>query len=255
MLQLSIDSTFNNSCVLNIEDTTGFIGDVETGFVAEENTTLNADSFKISEGYFINFLVYKSYNCDPYVIKEEKFSYNTDDIESTYSENEFSHTYNISKDGRYTFYRFFVISKIFYLSKPSSFFTGKTVIYYDGSGLYVIINGLATAIKTIDLLDYLEIDFTGSYIDYNFLSLCEIKKMNLSLEVVLLKSCILTCPERVDSKLIFGRDYFYMLYNVILYLLSLNREADIQKLIDSSACYLETFKSLVDGTRGNCGCK
>ena len=253
MLQLSITNTFSNACVLDIEDTTGFIGTVASGFVPEDGTTSDADSFKISEGYFLNFLVYKPYNCDPYVIKHEEYQYT--DIEPVYADNDFNYSYTMTKDGRYTFYRFFIISKIFYLSKPSSFFTGKQVIYYDGSNVYAVINGLATPITKITLLDYIETNFTGSYISYNFLSLCEIQKMNLLLETTLLKSCILTCPERVDSKLLFGRDYFYMLYNVIKYLLSLNRESDIQKLIDSSACYLDTFKTLINGTRGNCGCK
>lgn len=255
MLQLSITSTFDNSCTLNVEDVTDFIGNSIDGFIPEGSPTDNSDSYKISEGYFINFLVYKPYNCDPYVIKEEVFSYNSVDIESVYAENNFTNTYTMTKDGRYTFYRFFVISKIFYLSKPSNFFTGKTIIYYDGTSLYVVNNNISTTINKINLLDYLESNITGSYIDYNFLSLCEIRKMNLLLETTLLKSCILTCPEKVDSKLIFGRDYFYMLNHVIEYLLSLNRESDIQKLIDSSACYLDTFKTVINGTRNNCGCK
>ena len=68
MITLNIDVEFNRDCVLTVTDDTGFKTTNSTGFVPEAGTRSGQNDYKISDGYFLDVIVYHKYNCDWQVV-------------------------------------------------------------------------------------------------------------------------------------------------------------------------------------------
>lgn len=260
MLQLKLETQFNNYCELTIEDTTGFIsGENPNGFLQEGVVPSANNQHHISDGYFFNILSYNGYNCNPVILNptDAPIRVNSLDVEPIYEDNNFSYTYNLKKDGLHVFTRIFVISKAFYEMKNPSFFETRTVVYYDPAEdkLYRIENSVPVEITKYQLLIELNSNWTGDYEQISLLSVCHLNTLHYKLETKLLNSCVLVCYNKIDKQLIAARDYIFMLLNVIKYLKQLNQISEAQRLIEASNSYCNLFSNLVSGSKlNNCNC-
>jgi hypothetical protein len=260
MLDLKLETQFNNYCELTIEDTTGYVApDNLNGFLPEGMVPFENNQYHISDGYFFNILSYNGYNCNPVILnpKEAPIKLNSIDVESVYEDNNLSYTYTLDKDGMNVLTRIFVISKAFYEMKNSSFFGGKTVIYYDPAvdKIYKIDGTTHVEISKYQLLTGLNSNQTGDYVQISIFSVCKLNTLSYKLETKLLNSCILICSEKIDKQLIVARDYVFMLLNTIKYLRQLNQISEAQRVIEASNSYCSLFTNLVsDSNLKDCNC-
>lgn len=260
MLEIKLETQFNNYCELTITDTTGFVASLNPGGFIQEGVVPSANNqHHISDGYFFNILAYNAYNCTPKILNptEAPIHVNSVDVEPVYADNNFVYTYTLKTDGRHTFTRIFIMTKAFYESKNLSFFEGKTIIYYDPTvdKIYKLNAGVPEELTRLQLLLTLSPTWTGDYNQTSLLSTCRLNILSYQLETKLLNSCILVCYQKIDKQLIAARDYVYMLLNVIDYMNQLDQTDEIQRLLESSSSNCGLFADLVKDTNlKDCNC-
>src|SRR5215217_1471132 len=129
MTKLKININFNSNRILSIQDTTGFGG--SEGFFLESSSPTGEGNYKLSNGYFVNLVVYHRYNTNSVIVNPNDLPYYIEsaDVSTTYANNFSTYNYTLAKDGVYSFKRIFVISKAYYLANINTI--TKEIVYYD----------------------------------------------------------------------------------------------------------------------------
>lgn len=254
MSKIKADLNFTSDCVLTIKDTSGFRSDSNPdGFLRPEDVVTTVNDFKLTDGYFVNVILYNKYVGEPYVMNAKESITKIVDVQTEYQENFTDRTYHLEKDGVYTVKRLFVISKEYYLTNIGSpLFTGKEVIYFDEEDYYyyrVTTNGLEKLTAVQLGLEFSSIN-VGLLNTYKFVSTCNLNRCNYLLQ----KKFIETRSEcDTSSSISKERDLIFMTLMVIAYLKDAGQLSEVQKLIESiDVCGLVCRK--LSSKENDCGC-
>jgi len=250
MTKLKININFNSNCILSIQDTTGFGG--ANGFVIESGTPTLEGDYKLSNGVFIDTVIYNPYNRDTQILNplEEVISLTTSEVKPVYADNFETKYYTLAKDGVYTFKRAFVITKAYYLANIGNI--TKTAYYYDPeTGFYY--NSANEVVELKDLVLLMGNDTTGSITSYKFISTCYLNKCLFKLQTEILSKGLEACNGKGDiyKK---QRDYIVMTLNVINYLKEDGHLNEVQKVIESSNSCGLICKQINGNNGSDCGC-
>jgi len=152
MTTLALNITLDNGCNLSVSDTTGFYNGSTnlTGFLPESNeSSLVLNTYKLSQGYFLNILLYNKYASTPVIVNTSDSFYTVPQPTNvTYANNFPSTSYKLTLDGSYTLTRYFIPSLTFYTANyTNSIFNSINMFYTDGTNLYNVISGTPTIIS------------------------------------------------------------------------------------------------------------
>lgn len=251
MTKLSIDIKFNSNCILSVKDTTGFNG--ANGFSNITGTPSDEGVYKLSDGYFINAVIYNRYNKDAdYVNKDDEFEHIlASQVKPNYADNFETKNYKLGSDGVYTFKRIFVISKEYYLANQGTF--TKTVLYYDSDDekFYEVIDNTPEEITLEDVVKNISGVYTGTFISYTFVSTCNLNRCLYLLQKDKLSNGIAGCKSYKHSSEI---DYIYMTLNVIKYLKDDGYLTEVQRIIENNDCCNLVCNYISKKTNNDCGC-
>lgn len=258
MTKLTIDVALDANANLTIKDTTGFTSDINlTGFSGTVpnsslgqfpltlGVTASNEEYDLTDGYFINVLMYNKYNTNPVIldIAYEKI----EDVNYTdYNVNFVPKVYKLGQDGVYSFRRYFIISKEYYDAqgvKPIG------SIYYDGTTLFKTITGeIPVAYLTTTFITDNPTVFTGIVVKSKFVATAYLNACKFKLNTTILDSD--KCSDSVRR----DRDLIYMTIEVINYLKELNNTSEIQHVIESlNLCGSGICKSSAIKQDCNCG--
>jgi len=257
MTKLKIQAALSPICGLTITDISGFFDNSTNpnGFLPETNTDpVAVDTYKISNGYFFNVLLYNVYNQQPLVLNPTEAPYHSDGTQVSYADNFTPILYNLAKDGSYTVKRFFLISKEFYdANKTGSLFTGKEVFYIDGAVIYHVISGSPVPLTIAEFLSEDLTTMTGMQVSSSFISTCYVNTCYSKVMSLILANDPANCSVDI-TQLITIRDYLYMTLEVIKYLKEFNNITQIQKLLETTNLCGTVCTSVANVTSSNCGC-
>lgn len=263
MTGLKVTLAIDDLCNLTVTENSGYY-DVDTnptGFLPESN--IDAPTFgvyKLSQGYFINILLYNKYNTSPIVTNATEGFYTvTQPSSSTYANNFTPTVYALTSDGTYTLKRYFIMSDVYYNAVVgTSVFTGHDVYYTDGTSIYQVISGTPTIITVAIFLSANLANATVVDVDTSFISTCELNACYFKLMTTLLNTTLGSCPTAQTVKYTQAKDLIYMTLESIKYLQDNNAITQIQKLIEAvdGCCSICSSLALQAGsyTSGGCGC-
>lgn len=251
MTKLKIDITFNSSCMLAVKDVTGF---EEEGFLPEDAEPI-LGSYKLSDGYFLNAVIYNRYNCNSTIVNSgENLTYfKPEDVDPVYTNNFTQDIYHLKKDGVYTFKRLFIISKAYYLANIDSF--TNTVIYFDPEeSKFIKVGSPDNTVLTLkEVVSQININTTGLVTVYKFISTCYLNKCLYLLQSQILEKGLDSCNTGSDTYKK-QRDYILMTLNVIDYLKQDGHLTEVQRVIESSNSCGLICKEIGDNSNTDCGC-
>ena len=265
MTTLKYTLAIDDSCNLTLVDTTGYydVSTNTTGFLPEANTDSPVfGSYKLSQGYFINILLYNKFNVSPIISNATEGFYPVPQPSaSTYADNFQDMIYALSLDGTYTMKRFFIISDVYYNAvKDSGIFTGHDVYYTDGTTI-TWVNGSTLVPTTIAV--FLTSNLANATVletDVSFISTCKLNSCYFKLMNIILDAKMNQCQGNDYDKLVQSKDLIYMTLETIKYMQDNNSLTQIQKLIEAT----DTCCSVCSGmlplpggsyvSRGGCGC-
>jgi hypothetical protein len=262
MTKLSITATLNNLGEISVANSTGLTPAAVDGFLPSatvinwDNTT-QSNSFKLSEVYFFNVLIYNPYNADP-VVKNIVGNELEAPIQIT-ADADFpvllNKKYTITTDGYYTVSQIIALQKSYYeTNKLRNRFVDKNYIVYDEilKKLYHAKNGVYTELTIIEVLDedLVSVDYMKSVVkkfSYINLQSCYIKKTD-----DYIKSTLATC-----STPIWYNEYFilYSAIEVIKYQIELCNYTASQKYVEwmNNCVGICTTTTTTDSAICNCG--
>lgn len=237
MTTLQFNVKIDTDCDLAITDTS-------TGFIPESETVVPFDSYKLSNGYFIDIITYNKYKASPLIVAKSRLTRSLELPEDN--------VYNLSQDAIYTVHRLFIMSEQFYMeNEGTERFTDKTIFYSDGIDVYTISGDVSVKLSLGELLSASKVNSTLLYKSSTFVSTCHINKCYYRLIHMLVDEGCSSCNH--DSKIMKDRDFLYMTLEVIEYLKSFNNISEIQKLLESVDLCGGFCKSISNNT-SNCGC-
>lgn len=264
MTKLKYTTTLDDSCNLTVTDTSGFYdaGTNVTGFLPESDSgSPTFGVYKLSQGYFINVLLYNKYNTSPIVSNStENFSIVGLPIDATYANNFTPTIYNLTNDGTYTLKRFFIISDVYYNAvHTTGVFNSKDVYYTDGTTITYISGSTPTPVTLAVFLASNLQNATLLETDLSFISTCKLNACYFKLMNIILDVNLNDCPGADYAKLIQSKDMIYMTLESIKYMQENNSITQIQKLIEAvdsccSICSTSLPKPSWSSGKGGCGC-
>ena len=176
MTKLKVSINFNSNCILSVKDTTGFGG--AEGFLTQSSSPTLEGNYKLTDGYFINAVMFHKYNTDiQYTNQTDEMEHIlSNDVKPVYADNFVTTNYKLPADGVYTFKRIFVISKEYYNANYPEI--TKAVIYYDSDEdkFFTIEGGEPVEITKAEVVNNVDTSYTGSSITYKFVSTCNLKR-------------------------------------------------------------------------------
>lgn len=257
MTKLKNTVDLSNTCGLSITDTSGFYDSVTNpnGFLPEANTDpIVADTYKISNGYFFNLILYNKYNADAVLTNPTELLMKVVTVDPIYANNFPAQVYTLTQDGSYTIKRFFLISDVFYNANVGSgLFTGKNVFYTDGTTVYNVISDVPVPTTFLEFLSDDLTNFTGLTLNTSFISTCFINKCYSKMMSLLLASDSGACDNSMTD-VVNMRDFLYMTLETIKYLKEFNNITQIQKLLEATNICGGLCTSIANVTSSNCGC-
>lgn len=271
MLQLTISVDYNDcDCNVIITDPTNFVDINVDGFLRENQTPNGPGQFRISDGYMFNVLINTKYNGKSEIINSNELIYNIPSslVQPVYQDNFPPTSYSLTTDGSILVRRFFIMSKTFYDNSPSSWFAGKTVVYYDGSTskFYKVVGGSPVEISLLDLALEYNSSYTGSYYSFKIFSICYIRKCYTLLAKQIVDGSLGTneypkkskcrtgnCNE-YEEDLLSKRDFLHDVLHVLQYLIDCNYFGDAQRLLESLNTCGFICKDVGLRTNNDCGC-
>jgi hypothetical protein len=265
MTKLKINVALADSCALTITDASGFFDDTTNvnGFLLEtDSSDLTLNTYKISQGWFLNVLLYNKYAATPIISNPSDTFYNvpTGVVDNnTYANNFIPSIYQLIQDGTYTIKRFFIPSLEFYTANSdNSIFDGVDMYYTDGDQIYFIISGTPTVISILDLLNANLLTSNCISTSATFVSTCYTNQCYFKILSTLLEIGIGACSYPDQTKyntLLQSRDLLYMTLEIIKYLKDVNNITQIQKLIEVvDICGGVCASTLNTTSSTNCGC-
>lgn len=256
MTKLKIDINFNSSCILTVKDTTGYGGDGFTDLtlipleIPAEPSTPN---YSMTNGYFINAILYHRYNGAPQLINTNEQPLLITNPAEVYANNFTAKSYTLKKDGVYSFRRLFIISKDYYLANSESITT--KVFYYDATTTkyFKVDSKVTTEVELYDVVNETNLTTTGAVVSYKFISTCYLNRCLYLLQNKVLNSGYSECNSEAD---IYRkqRDYILMTLNVIKYLKEDGHLTEVQKTIELSDSCGMICKQIGKQTNNDCGC-
>lgn len=257
MTKLKFELTLGDSCDLTIADTTGFVSSANPeGFVLEATSVTPYDSYKISQGYFLNVLQYNKYGVDPIVVstKEVFENINSEDVDPDYAENFPAQTYKLVQDGVFSISRIFLISEEFYnAEKETSRFDGKTIYYTDGTKVFKI-NPDTEVVENSSVKDFLkDVDPSiGLISTLKIISTCLTNKCYFNIINELIASGFDVCQGTFSAELIKQRDFIFMVLEAVRYLKDQGSILEVQKILETVDTCGGICKKV--STSNDCGC-
>lgn len=262
MTAIKTTVTLDSLCTLTVSDISGFYdsGTNVTGFLVETDVSAIAlNKYKLSQGYFLNVLLYDKYSATATVSNpsETSITIATNVVDNTtYSNNFIASTYPLVKDGTYTLSRFFIPSVAFYnANHTNAIYTGKTMYYTDGTSIYQVITGTPTVIT---LATFLAASLTNSnclVTSTTFISTCNMNACYFKTLSTILDINTGVCDKTLKyNELVQNRDLLYMSMEAIKYLEAQNSFTQVQKLIEvvtacNGICGTTYLNAITD-----CGC-
>lgn len=254
MTKLKIDVQLDASCLLTVTDISGFYDSVANvnGFLPESSTDpVVAGSYKISNGYFIDLIIYNKYNVAPSLINVNEPFYKVTSVDPVYANNFVPSTYSMLTDGTYTVTRVFMISDVFYnANRTSGIFNGKTIYYTDGANIYLVASDSTSTVITLPVFAVTNlVNSTTLSVSSTFISVCQLNNCYFTIMDKLIDLGLNNCD--VTNTLYKDRDFLYMALETIGYMQDFNNNSEIQKLIESvTNCGICNDKSKIT----SCGC-
>lgn len=224
-IKFSVD--IDNSCLLDILDTTGYQPEITDGFRRETATI--GTGYKLSEGYFKNVIQYNKYNVGPVVINTNEPFIQISAISDVYANNFTAQTYRLEQDGVYTISRLFVMNEATYLrDKDGPAFLDLLIYYTDGVDLYKVTAGVPAKTTVAALLA--ETYPTTVRIGVTkIVSTCYINKCYFKMITSTLTDCG-KCATEIGLQR--ERDFIYMVLEAIKYLKDQGSIGEISRLIE-----------------------
>lgn len=259
MAKIKTNINFSNSCILSLTDTTGFksVSNLD-GFVAEDGTYDDFNDYKVSDGYFINLLIYHKYYGDPKLLNPNDlyFHINSIDVKPVYADNFSTNNYTLTKDGVYTFKRVFVITKQFYEDNlDTGRFDDKEVIYYDPDlgAFYEVTEGTPDEITITDVANKFSNKHAGSVAQYKFVSTCYLNKCLYLIQKSIIDANMAACASEFKD-LLTKRDLIHMTLQVIKYLKDDGHLDEVQRVIEGLDTCGMICESISKKNNTDCGC-
>lgn len=238
MTKLNYTITLDDNCNLTVTDTSGYY-DVDAnpnGFLLEGDTDSPVfNTYKLSQGYFINVLLYNKFNVAPLIVNSsEGFASVTQPSADTYSDNFTPTVYNLTNDGTYTLKRFFIISDVYYAAVvDTGVFNSHDIYYTDGTTIMQVIDSTPNAVTVATFLAANLTNATVLELNTAFISTCKLNACYFKLMNVILDNAMNGCLDQAQNKLVESRDLIYMTLESIKYLQENNSITQIQKLIEA----------------------
>lgn len=266
MTKLNYTVALDDYCNLTVTDTSGYYDSVNNpnGFLPETNTDTPAFGlYKLSQGYFLNVLLYNKYNVAPIITNStEEFYHVPSSVSSTYANNFTPTIYALSADGTFTLKRIFIISDTYYASVVNSgIFAGHDIYYTDGTVISFVTSGVPAPVSISVFLNANTSNATVMELDTAFISTCKLNACYYKLMNIILDSKMFNCDDPALAKLVQSKDLIYMTLESIKYMQESNSITQIQKLIEAvdSCCSICSTKLVTQGsssrgTTGGCGC-
>lgn len=239
MTKLLTTYQFGSNCYITLSNTTGFNPESPDGFlknsvVIDLNSTDHSKSFKLSEVYFFNAVIYNPYGKDQTienVINGEVESpiKVTEDVNFPKDVNK---TYSLNIDGYYIIGQLIALDKSYYdANKTSTRFTGNKYIVYDSVNktLQYANNGVYTTLTLIELFDdkLVDVDFMRSY--HKVVSTTKLYNCYMSQMEQYINSILSNCNKGFDYNNIL---VLYMTFEAIKYRINLCEYNYAQKYIE-----------------------
>lgn len=252
--KIKFNLTLGDSCNLTITDTTQYyqIQNNPTGFYAETEPSQPIDTYKLSQGYFKNVIVYNKYAQKPFIVNTNEIFKRIISVDPIYDNNFVPDIYNLSQDGVFTIKRVFIISEEYYnAQKTTGRFDGRIIYYTDGTIIYIVDNGVATPTT---MLDFISNDdaFIGIIGTVKIVSTCFINTCYFNIINKLITDGLEVCSSNKSNDLIKQRDFLYMVLEAIKYLKEQGNTLQIQKIIEMTNTCGGICKSV--SVSSDCGC-
>jgi len=205
--------------IITVTDISGFYDSVNnpTGFL-QENSSPIAGSYKLTDGYFLDIVLYNKYGVAPTLVNTTENFVKITTVDPVYTNNFIPTVYKLPQDGSYSLIRLFLISDVFYnANKTSGLFTGKSIYYFDGDKIYRVNNGVSTSVTIYELVASDLTNVTGAATTTTFVFICYLNQCYYKLSMSLLPTA-LSCNTDIYDKVKSQRDFVFITLEVIKYL-------------------------------------
>lgn len=266
--KLKTSLSFTSDCSMNRADTTGFYSATNLdGFYDEAAGSVPKDSYKISNVYFYDVLVYNRYNATKLIkntaneditAPEVPVVIASGSVNASYADNFTAKLYSLKLDGHYTFYRFAIPTQAFYdAEKTGVRFVDRSIYYSNGTNIYKVVSGVATVIS---ISDFIKEDLTASVVSYSknsFISICYLNKCFADKVKAIIDAAVdVKCTKDLTTvnKLKSERDLLFAITYNIRYLQNLCENDEAQRLIELIMACGGMCSSTLVSNDNDCGC-